>query len=111
MSSERGDQTKDQFRLSSDELKVPSVDRYLWLQSLIGFQLEGLEYGVTPQNMRGRIPESMLQRWHRLVWRTYMKDRSRHDRRAAMVYARGRIKSTRQTVGATGSYSLRSKRS
>lgn len=73
MSIETGNGPSPQSELSIDELTVPEnwEDLGLWMESLIGFQLEEAEKGIQPQIMSGLIPRELLELWKREVWGTY----------------------------------------
>ncbi len=81
------------------------------MQSLIGFQLEGIGHGVVPQHPPS-LPYPIFRRWSREVWQTYLKTQPgyRKSKTAAKMYRKGRQKHTHQAVGASGTYSLRTKR-
>lgn len=85
--SERDPDSRALYTLTAQQLTWPKVGGeigLLWLDSIIGFQLEGVENGVRPQNLK-EVPESYLEKWRFAVWRTYRKVSGSEDRHEAAL--------------------------
>ncbi len=113
MAQERQNNSGDNFRLTHDELTAPRLYRREWLQSLIGFQLEGLEHGVVPQRPHiGSQFYSLYLRWDKIVYKTFLKTSEGNKKRVQARSLRpGREKHTHPTTGSSGTLSLRVKKS
>lgn len=89
---------RDQFSLTKEQLTIPDETgevKRLWFESIVGFQLEGIDYGVRPQNLKGIIPLSWFEFWKSEVWNTWLKNLSYLGRRAAIISKRGLIRQTK----------------
>lgn len=73
MSIETKNGPSHRSELGIEELTLPfdEKDQQLWLESVIGFQFEEVERGITPQIISGAFPTGMFELWKKEVWDTY----------------------------------------
>lgn len=87
MSKERNPDSRVLYTLTAEQLTWPKAGGeigLLWLDSIIGFQLEGVENRVRPQNLK-EVPETYLEKWISAVWRTYRNVSGSEDRHEAAL--------------------------
>lgn len=67
------------YKLSPEELRPPETGVREWFEDLVALQREGIDRGITPQNIRC-VAKNMEGEWRGRVWDYYLSTLSPEER-------------------------------